>query len=97
MTRGCTIYTGNINSAGIGIIGTTLLPQKMHKTQNGIRPIVSSVNSIIKNTSMLIDHLLQPIVKSLTSYIKYTTEFVNQSAEIENMLSSRIDVTKQNT
>ena len=40
----------------------------------GIRPIVSSVNSVTENISSFV---LQPLVKQLPSYLKDTKEFVN--------------------
>ena len=43
----------------------------------GIRPIVSSVNSITENISQFVDIWLQPIMKSLPSFIKDTTDFIN--------------------
>ena len=51
--------------------------KKIHKNPMGIRPIVSSVNSITENISQYVDIWLQPIMKKLPSYIKDTTEFIN--------------------
>ena len=51
--------------------------KQIHKNPMGIRPIVSSVNSITENMSKFVDHWLQPIVKQLPSYIKDTTTFAN--------------------
>ena len=41
----------------------------------GIRPIVSSVNSVTENISSFVDFWLQPLVK-LASFIKDTRDFV---------------------
>ena len=49
--------------------------KKIHKNPMGIRPIVSSVNSITENISNFVDFWLQPIVKGLPSYIKDTRHF----------------------
>ena len=43
----------------------------------GIRPIVSSCESITEKISQFVDKWLQPYVKSLPSYVKDTTEFIN--------------------
>ena len=51
--------------------------KKIHKNLRGIRPIVSSVNSITENISKFVDYWLQPIVKQLPFYIKDTTTFAN--------------------
>ena len=42
----------------------------------GIRPIVSSCNSITKPISQFIDWWLQPHVKNLPSYLKDSTELL---------------------
>ena len=42
----------------------------------GIRPIVSSCNSITETISQFVDQWLQPHVKNLPSYLKDTTEFL---------------------
>ena len=42
----------------------------------GIRPIVSSCNSITEPISKFVDNWLQPFVKSLPSYLKDSTEFI---------------------
>ena len=44
----------------------------------GIRPIVSSCDSITEKISQFVDKWLQPYVKNLPSYVKDTTEFINQ-------------------
>ena len=51
--------------------------KEIHKNPMGIRPIVSSVNSVTENISQLVDIWLQPIMKSLPSFIKDTTDFIN--------------------
>ena len=51
--------------------------KKIHKNPMGIRPIVSSVNSITENISKFIDFWLQPIVRTLPSYLKDSTTFAN--------------------
>ena len=43
----------------------------------GIRPIISSCNSITEPISQFIDKWLQPYVKKLPSYLKDSTEFIN--------------------
>ena len=52
--------------------------KKIHKNPMGIRPIVSSCESITEKISQFVDKWLQPYVKSLPSYVKDTTEFINQ-------------------
>ena len=42
----------------------------------GIRPIVSSCNSITEPISQFVDRWLQPHVKTLPSYLKDSTEFL---------------------
>ena len=42
----------------------------------GIRPIVSSCNSITETISQFVDRWLQPHVKNLPSYLKDMTEFL---------------------
>ena len=51
--------------------------KKIHKNPMGIRPIVSSINSITENISQFVDIWLQPIMRNLPSFIKDTTEFIN--------------------
>ena len=48
--------------------------KKIHKTPMGIRPIVSSCESVTENISQFLDYWLQPIMKSLPSYIKDTSQ-----------------------
>ena len=43
----------------------------------GIRPIVSSCDSIAEKIAQFVDKWLQPYVKNLPSYVKDTTEFIN--------------------
>ena len=52
--------------------------KKIHKNPMGIRPIVSSCDSITEKISQFVDKWLQPYVKNLPSYVKDTTEFINQ-------------------
>ena len=42
----------------------------------GIRPIVSSCNSITERISQFVDRWLQPYVKKLPSYLKDTSDFL---------------------
>ena len=50
----------------------------------GIRPIVSSCDSITEKISQFVDRWLQPYVTSLPSYyIKDTTEFINQIEQLK--------------
>ena len=51
--------------------------KKIHKNPMGIRPIVSSCESITEKISQFVDKWLQPYVKNLPSYVKDTTEFIN--------------------
>ncbi len=51
--------------------------KKIHKNPMGIRPIVSSINSITENISQFVDIWLQPVMRNLPSFIKDTTEFIN--------------------
>ncbi len=55
----------------------TIFLLKIHKNPHGIRPILSSCESITENLSSLVDHWLQPYVKELPSYIKDSTSFIN--------------------
>ena len=61
----------------------------------GIRPIVSSCNSITEPLSQFVDRWLQPHVKRLPSYLKDTTEFLRliETTELpNNCLLASIDV-----
>jgi len=49
---------------------------KIQKNPMGIRPIVSSCNSITENISEFVDICLQPLMRDLPSFIKDTTEFI---------------------
>ena len=51
--------------------------KKIHKNPMGIRPIVSSCNSITEPISNFVDKWLQPKVQQLPSYIKDSTQFIN--------------------
>ena len=51
--------------------------QKIHKNPIGIRPIVSSCNSITENISEFVDHWLQPRMRALPSFIQDSTDFIN--------------------
>lgn len=42
----------------------------------GIRPIVSSVNSVTENISSFVDGWLNPLVRKLPSYLKDSSEFI---------------------
>jgi hypothetical protein len=69
--------------------------KKIHKNPMGIRPIVSSVNSVTENISSFVDFWLQPLVKQLPSFLKDTQEFVNliTSTRIpQNSILASIDV-----
>ena len=52
----------------------------------GIRPIVSSVNSVTENLSSFLDAWLNPLVQKLPSYIKDSMEFIKMvtSTQIPN-------------
>ena len=50
--------------------------KKIHKNPHGIRPIVSSCESITENISTFVDHWLQPYVKQLPSHIQDSSEFI---------------------
>ena len=61
----------------------------------GIRPIVSSCESITERISQFVDKWLQPYVKSLPSYVKDTTQFINHIEQIKpptNCKLASIDV-----
>ena len=51
--------------------------KKIHKNPMGIRPIVSSVNSITENISKFLDYWLQPIVRTLPSFLKDSNTFAD--------------------
>ena len=51
--------------------------KKIHKNPMGIRPIVSSVNSITEPISEFVDKWLQTHVHKLPSYLKDFTQFIN--------------------
>ena len=57
--------------------------KKIHKTPMGIRPIVSSCESVTENISQFLDYWLQPIMKSLPSYIKDTSQLINELKELK--------------
>ena len=46
----------------------------------GIRPIVSSVNSVTENISSFVDGWLNPLVQKLPSYLKL--EWIHQTDHI---------------
>ena len=61
----------------------------------GIRPIVSSCESITEKISQFVDKWLQPYVKNLPSYVQDTTEFINiieQTKPPSNCKLASIDV-----
>jgi hypothetical protein len=51
--------------------------KKIHKNPMGIRPIVSSCNSITEPISQFVDKWLQNYVHKLPSYLKDSTQFIN--------------------
>ena len=63
--------------------------KKIHKNLMGIRPIVSSVNSVTENISSFVDGWLNPLVQKLPSYVKDSGEFIKliASTKIPQMLS----------
>ena len=61
----------------------------------GIRPIISSCNSITEPISQFVDRWLQPHVKNLPSYLKNSTEFlklIETTKSPHNCLLASIDV-----
>ena len=61
----------------------------------GIRPIVSSCESITERISQFVDRWLQPYVQRLPSYVKDTTELINQIEQLKlptNCYLASIDV-----
>ena len=61
----------------------------------GIRPIVSSVNSVTENISSFVDGWLNPLVQRLPSYLKDSGEFIKliTSTKIpQNAILVSIDV-----
>jgi hypothetical protein len=54
----------------------------IHKNPMGIRPIVSSCNSITERISQFVDRWLQPHVRKLPSYLKDTTDKINRNDKI---------------
>ena len=50
--------------------------KKIYKNPMGIRPIVSSVNSVTENISSFVDGWLNPLVQRLPSFIKDSMEFI---------------------
>ena len=69
--------------------------KKIHKNPMGIRPIVSSCNSITEPISQFVDRWLQPHVKNLPSYLRDSTEFLKLIETIKipsNCLLASIDV-----
>ena len=51
--------------------------KKIHKNPMGIRPIVSSCNSITEPISQFVDKWLQTYVHKLPSYLKDSSQFIN--------------------
>ena len=69
--------------------------KKIHKNPMGIRPIVSSCNSITEPISQFVDKWLQPHIKTLPSYLKDTTEFLKliETTKLpQNCILASIDV-----
>ena len=69
--------------------------KKVHKTPMGIRPIVSSCNSITEPISQFVDRWLQPHIKKLPSYLKDSTDFLKpiETTKIpEKCLLASIDI-----
>ena len=69
--------------------------KKIHENPMGIRPIVSSCDSITEPISQFVDRWLQPHVKNLPSYLKDSTEFLNPIETTKlphNCLLASIDV-----
>jgi len=63
--------------------------KKIHKTPMGIRPIVSSINSVTENVAQFLDHYLQPIMKNLPTYLKDTNQLLDKLANIRIQVSHR--------
>ena len=69
--------------------------KKIHKNPMGIRPIVSSCNSITERISQFVDRWLQPHVRKLPSYLKDMTDFLKliETTKLpEKCLLASIDV-----
>ena len=64
--------------------------KKIHKNPTGIRPIVSSCDSITEKISQFVDRWLQSYVTSLPSYIKDTTEFINQIEQLKPLTNCKL-------
>ena len=61
----------------------------------GIRPIVSSINSVTENISSFLDAWLNPLVQKLLFYIKDSTEFIKMATNTpipQNSILVNIDV-----
>ena len=64
--------------------------KKILKNPMGIRPIVSSLNSVTENISSFVDNWLQLLVKQLPSFLKQTKEFVDLITTIQIPLNSTL-------
>ena len=57
--------------------------KKIHKSPMGIRPIVSTINSLTANLAEFLDYYLQPIMRQLPAYLKDTTQFLKEITDIK--------------
>ncbi len=64
--------------------------QKILKNPMGIRPNVSSLNSVTENISSFVDYWLQLLVKQLPSFLKHTKEFVDLITTTQIPLNSTL-------
>ena len=64
--------------------------KKILKNPMGIRPNVSSLNSITENISSFVDYWLQLLVKQLPSYLKHTKELVDLITTTQIPLNSTL-------
>ena len=67
--------------------------QKIRKTGNPGRLVVSSVNCHTYTISKYVDFHLQPIVKNIPSYVRDTTDFLKKPDKVKNIPSNCLLVT----
>ena len=60
-----------------------LLP-KIHKADNPVRIVISSINTTLNRISEFVDYYSQPEVKKLKSYVKDTTDSIKKTQTIDH-------------
>ena len=58
---------------------------KIHKEDNPVRPVVSSINCHTANISKYVDYHLQPTVKQIPSFVKDSNDFINKINAVKSV------------